>query len=158
MPPGKLRQGAVAAAVHAGGMDREMRLLLFEKELRRLLFELRNHDCLIFEDSRDTDRYVQFLVHDSAILGEVGSRQWLPEAEGLRKTSVTALGCLGFEGGGRRRNFSRDHLPHDARRLACLTELLFAAAYGEVGDMTPVVTTGASLEAAKLPPAIEFDA
>jgi len=158
MIAGKPRQGAVAAPVHAKGMDREMRLLLYEKELRRLLFELRDHDCLIFEDSRDTDRYVQFLVHESAVLGEVGSRHWLPEAEGLRKASVTALGCLGFEGGGRRRNFSRDHLPHDARRLACLTELLFGAAYGEVGDMTPLVTTGASLEAEKPPPAIEFDA
>jgi len=152
------RQGAVAGPVHACGMERELRLLMYEKELRRLLLELRDHDYLIFEDSRDCDRYVQFLVHDSAILGEVGSRRWLPEAEGLRETSVTALGCLGFEGGGRRRNFSRDHLPHEPRRLACLTELLFGAAYGEVGDMTPLVRTRASREAESPPPAIEFDA
>jgi len=139
-------------------MERDLRLLMYEKELRRLLLELRDHDYVIFEDSRDADRYVQFLVHDSALVGEVGSRQWLPEADGLRKTSVTALGCLGFEGGGRRHNFSRDYLPHEPRRLACLTELLFGAAYGEVGDMTPLVRTRASREAESPPLAIEFDA
>jgi len=131
---------------------------MYEKELRRLLLELRDHDYVIFEDSRDGGRYVQYLIHDAAVLGEVGSRHWLPEAEGLRKVSVTALGCLGFEGGGPRRNFSRDHLPHDARRLACLTELLFGAAYGEVEDMTPLVMTRASRETDCKPHAIEFDA
>jgi hypothetical protein len=135
-----------------------LRLLMYEKGFRRLLFELRDHDYVIFEDSRDEDRYVQYFVHDSAVLGEVGSRQWLPEAEGLRRVSVTALGCLGFEGGGPRRNFSRDYLPHDARRLACVTELLFGAAYSEIGDMTPLVRTRASREATAPPPAIEFDA
>ena len=135
-----------------------MRLLMYEKELRRLVFELRDHDFVIFKDSRDGDRFVQFLVHDSAVYGEVGSRQWIAEAEGLRKESVTALGCLGFEGGGSRRNFSRDHLPHDARRLACLTELLFGAAYGEVAEMTPLVWTRASREREAPQPAIEFDA
>ncbi len=139
-------------------MERDWRLLMYEKELRRLLIELRDHDYVIFEDSRDENRYVQYFVHDSAVLGEVGSRQWLPEAEGLRQVSITALGCLGFEGGGPRRNFSRDHLPHDARRLACLTELLFGAAYGEIGDMTLFVRTRASREAEAPPPAIEFDA
>ena len=139
-------------------MEREVRLLMYEKELRRLLVELRDHDYLIFEDSRDESRFVQYLVHDSAVYGEVGSRQWLPEAEGLRKESIAALGCLGFEGGGSRRNFSRDHLPHDARRLACLTELLFGAAYGEVAEMTPLVRTRASREREAPQPAIQFDA
>jgi hypothetical protein len=139
-------------------MERERRLLIYEKELRRLLLELRDDDYLIFEDSRDESHYIQYIVHDSAVLGEVGSRQWLPEAEGLRKVSVTALGCLGFEGGGLRRNFSRDYLPHDARRLACLTELLFGAAYGEIGEMTPLVRTRASREAEPMPSAAAFDA
>jgi hypothetical protein len=138
-------------------MKRDLRLLLYEKVLGRMLFELRDHDYVIFEDSRDDSRYVQYLVHDSAVCGEVGSRHWLPESEGLRKESVTALGCLGFEGGGSRRNFSRDHLPHSARRLACLTELLFGAAYGDLGDMTPAVRTQASRKAEDQP-AIEFDA
>lgn len=139
-------------------MERDLRLLTYEKELRRLLLELRDHDYVIFEDSRDGSRFVQFLVHDSAVYGEVGSRQWLPEAEGLRKEAATALGCLAFEGGGLRRNFSRDHLPHDARRLACLTELLFGAAYGEVAKMTPLVRTRASREREAPQPAIQFDA
>jgi hypothetical protein len=140
-------------------MEREMRLLIYEKELRSLLFELRDDDCVIFEDSRDGDRYVQYVVHESAILGEVGSRQWMPESSGLRKTSVTALGCLGFEGGGPHRHFSRDYLPHDARKLACLTELLFGAAYGEdVCSMTPLVRTGASVEVGAQPQQMEFDA
>ena len=132
--------------------------MIYEKELRRLLFELRDHDYVVFEDSRDRDRYVQFFVHDSAVLGEVGSRQWEPESEGLREVSIRALGCLGFEGGGRRKNFSRDYLPHDARRLACLTELLFGAAYGEVGDMTPLITTPASRLAEKGPAAAHHHA
>jgi hypothetical protein len=139
-------------------MNRELRLLMYEKELRRLLIELRDHDYVIFEDSRDGSRYVQFLVHESAVYGEVGSRHWLPETEGLRKESITALGCLGFEGGGSRTNFSRDHLPHEPRRLACLTELLFGAAYGEVAEMTPLVRTRASREREAPQPAIEFDA
>jgi len=97
-------------------MERDLRLIVYEKELRRVLIEMRDHDYVIFEDSRDPARYVQYLVHDSAVLGEVGSKHWMPESSGLRKTSVTALGCLGFEGGGPGRNFSRNHLPHDARK------------------------------------------
>ena len=146
------------ALCHSPTMKRDLRLLIYEKELRRILLELQDHDYVVFEDSRDESHYVQYFVHDSAVLGEVGSRQWLPEAEGLRKVSVTALGCLGFEDGGLRRNFSRDHLPHDARRLACLTELLFGAAYGETGDMMPLVRTRASRDAESPRPAIEFDA
>ena len=139
-------------------MKRDLRLHMYEMELRRLVLELQDHDYVIFEDSRDDSRYVQYLVHDVAVYGEVGSRRWLPESEGQRKESVTALGCLGFEGGASRRNFSRDHLPHDARRLACLTELLFGAAYCETGDMMPQVRTRASREAESPRPAIEFDA
>jgi hypothetical protein len=154
----KPRQGAVADAFHAGGMEREMRLLIYEKELRRLLHDLREHDFVIFEDSRDPDRYVEFFVHDSAVLGEVGTRHWMPESSGLRKTSVTALGCLGFEGDGLQRNFCRDYLPHEARKLACLTELAFGAAYGDgVCDMTPFVRTRAMREAEE-PRQLEFDA
>jgi hypothetical protein len=135
-----------------------MRLEIYEKELRRFLNELRDHDFVIFADARDPGRYVQFIVHRSAILGEVGSKHWIPESSGLRKTSVTALGCLGFEGGGPRSNFKRDHLPHDARKLACLTELSFGAAYGDtVCDMVPCVLTRAMREA-ETPRQLEFDA
>ena len=155
----KARQGAVAAHPHALGMEREMRLQIYEKELRRLLLDLRDHDFVIFEDSRDTERYVQFMVHDSAVHGEVGSRHWIPESSGLRKTSVTALGCLGFEGGGPGRNFARDYLSHDARKLACMTELLFGAAYGDgVCDMLPLVRTRVSRDTEARPEQMEFDA
>lgn len=140
-------------------MQRELRLSVYEKELRRLLYDLRDHDYVIFEDSRDPERFVQFMVHDAALLGEVGSRHWIPESSGLRRTSVTALGCLGFEGGGPKANFRRDHLPHDARKLACLTELAFGAAYGdEVCDMAPLVRTRAMREAETVPRQLEFDA
>ena len=145
--------------MHDVVVNREMRLLLYEKVLRTLLFDSCDHDYVVFTDSRLADRYVQFLVHDGAMYGEVGSRRWIAESQALRKESETALGCLGFGGGGSRRNYSRDHLPHDARRLACMTELLFGAAYGkEVEDMTPLVMTRASREAENPRPAIEFDA
>src|SRR5438046_453811 len=107
-------------------MEREMRLQIYEKEIRRLLLELRDHDFAIFEDARDTERYVQYIVHDSAVHGEVGSRH---------------------------------PLPHDAHKLACMTELLFGAAYGEdVCHMTPLVRTRASREAEAPPVQMEFDA
>jgi hypothetical protein len=139
-------------------MEREMRLQVYEKELRRLVYEMRDNDFVVFEDARDPERYVQFIVHDSAISGEVGSKHWVPESRGLRRTSVTALGCLGFEGGGPRSNFKRYHLPHDARKLACLSELAFGAAYGEaVCDMVPCVLTKAMREA-EPPRQLEFDA
>ncbi len=139
-------------------MEREMRLEIYERELRRFLHELREHDFVVFEDARDPERYVQFIVHDAGILGEVGSKHWMPESSGPRKTSVTALGCLGFEGGGPRSTLKRDHLPHDARKLACLTELAFGAAYGdEVCDMVPCVLTKAMREA-EPPRQLEFDA
>lgn len=152
------RQRVVAALCQPRLMKRDMRLVVYEKELRRLVLDLRDHDYVVFEDSRDGSRYVQYLVHDSAVYAEVGSRHWLSESEGLRTESVTALGCLGFEGGGSRRNFSRDHLPHDARRLACLTELLFGSAYGDLEDMTPLVMTRASREADHKVSEVEFDA
>jgi hypothetical protein len=134
-------------------------LIVYEKELGRLLFEMRDHDYVIFEDSRDPARYVQYFVHDSVVLGEVGSKHWRAESSGFRKTSVTALGCLGFEAGGPGRNFSRNRLPHDARKLACMTELLFGAAHGDaVCDMLPLVRTRASREAEAGPEQKEFDA
>jgi len=34
-------------------MKRDLRLLMYEKELRRLLFELRDNDYVIFEAAED---------------------------------------------------------------------------------------------------------
>src|SRR5438445_1560262 len=88
----KPRQGAVAGAAQAVVMERETRLQIYEKELRRFLLEFREHDFVIFEDARDSDRYVQYMVDDSAVYGEVSSKHWKAESSGLRKTAVTALG------------------------------------------------------------------
>jgi hypothetical protein len=126
-----------------------MRLRLFEKELNRLLQSRREHDFVIFGDGRDQDHYVQYMRHDGAIHGEVGALTWIGGDRKLRRQAETALGCLGFTGAGPRRNYSRDQLPLDARRLACLTELLFGAAYGETEDLTVLVMTRASREAAR---------
>lgn len=114
-------------------MNRELRLSIFEQELRRLLQSDVENDYVVFSDLRDDRHYVQFLRHDDAIYGEVGAPR--PEAK-------TALGCLGFSGSGS--TFSRERLPQDARKLACLAELLFGAAYGSVEDLTIIVMTRAS--------------
>lgn len=129
------------------GVKREIRLALFEKALNRLLSEREDHDFVIFELRGRSDSYVHFMLHDGVVLGEVGSRGWLSESEELDRVRVTALGCLGFEGDGLRANFARDHLPHDARRLACLTELLFGAGYRPGPDFDITVVTKFLIEA-----------
>ena len=128
-------------------MTREIRLALFEKAIDRLLSDRESQDFVIFEMRGSPDSYVQYIVHDGSVLGEVGSRGWVPEGELLEKERVTALGCLGFEGGGYRVNFVRDHLPQDARRLACLTELLFGAAYRPAPDFDVTVLSKSMIEA-----------
>ena len=132
------------------GVKREIRLALFEKALSHLLSEGEDRDFVIFELRGTPDSYVQFILHDGELLGEVGSRGWAPEGEPLDRERITALGCLGFEGGGHRANFARDHLPRDGRRLACLTELLFGAAYRPRCDFDVTVITKAMIEAEAL--------
>ncbi len=130
-------------------MNRELRLRLFEKELSRLLRSRREHDYLIFSNVRDPGQYVLYMRHDGAIYGEAGAVTWVGGDVRLRGQAETALGCLGFAGAGPHRNYSRDHLPLDARRLACLTELLFGATYGETEDLTVLMMTRASREAGR---------
>lgn len=95
--------------------------------------------------------------HDGAIYGEVGSKPWAGGDRQLRRQAETALACLGFAAAGPKRNYWRDHLPQDARRLACLTELLFGAAYGAT-DLSVIVMTRTSREAERQPPRMELDA
>ncbi len=140
-------QPADTSAQDDAGVKREIRLALFEKAIDRLLSEPENRDFVIFELRGRPDSYVQYMLHDTAILGEVSSRSWIAEGELLDNERVTALGCLGFEGGGLRANFARDQLPHDARRLACLTELLFGAAYRPAPDFDITVVTKSLIEA-----------
>ena len=47
---------------------------------------------------------------------------------------------------GERAHFSRDHLPQNSRRLACLTELLLGAAYRPPADFDATVVTRAMVE------------
>lgn len=144
--PSRTRQTPVARPLDDLGVKREIRLALFEKALDRLLTERENRDFVIFEMRGGRDAYVQYMLHDGALLGEVGSKGWIPEGGVLDKERVTALGCLGFEGGGHRANFARDHLPQDARRLACLTELLLGAAFRPAPDFDVIVVTKSMIE------------
>lgn len=140
------RQTVVADAPDDWTVKREIRLALFEKAMDRLLSDPENRDFVIFEMRGSPDAFVQFMLHDGALLGEVGSRGWIREGELVDKERVTALGCVGFEGGGLRSNFARDHLPHEPRRLACLTELLFGAAYRPTADFDVTVLTKSLIE------------
>ena len=144
--PPRTRQTPVAGATDDLGVKREIRLALFEKALDRLMSERENRDFVIFELRGRPDSYVQFMLHDGALLGEVGSKGWIPESGPLDKERITALGCLGFEGGGFRANFARDQLPQEPRRLACLTELLFGAAYRPAPDFDVTVVTKSVIE------------
>lgn len=142
------RQAVVASIPDQTGVKREIRLALFEKALNRLLSQRENHDLVIFELRGRPDSYVQYMLHEDVVLGEVGSSGWRAEKNEQSDTErVTALGCLGFEGDGLKANFLRDHLPQDARRLACLTELLFGAAYRPAPDFDITVVTKSLIEA-----------
>jgi len=138
---------AVASVPDDSGVKREIRLALFEKALDQLLSDREDHDFVIFELRGSPDSYVQYLLHDGALLGEVCSRAWMPESHSLEKERTTALGCLGFDGGGLKANFARDNLPRDAHRLSCLTELLFGAAYRPARDFDVTVLTKSLIEA-----------
>ncbi len=140
------QQTAVASVPNDSGVKREIRLALFEKALDRLLSERENHDFVSFELRGSPDSYVQYMLHDGALLGEVGSKGWIPGGELLDKERVTALGCLGFEGGDHKVNYARDHLPQDPRRLACLSELLFGAAYRPPTDFEVTVLARSLIE------------
>jgi hypothetical protein len=118
-------------------MKREMRLEIFEKELAQLLGSERDGDYVVFFDLADTDRHVQFFRQEGAMFVEVS---------GARRGAATALGCVGFsacEAGA----FSRADAPQDARKLACLAELVFGAAYGPTEGVTVVTVSRTEREA-----------
>jgi len=117
-------------------MKREMRLALFEAELRGLVESRVEHDFVRFSDARRDDHYVMYLRHTGQIHAEVGP---------VRKEGASALGCLGFAAGSR--TYSRPAVPADGRRLACLTELLFGAAFGPTDDLSVVALTRSRREA-----------
>ena len=127
-------------------MERELRLSIFERELERLLASGVERDYVLFSDVRQPARYVLFMRIDGALRGEVGSN---------RASVETALGCLGFVRG--TRAYSRHPLPPGARKLACLTELLFGAAYGSVDGLSIVAVSRPAREES-FQPALELDA
>src|ERR1700682_3756975 len=74
---------------------------------------------LIVENVDRPDDFVQFIFHDGGVLyGEVGSHGWGDEADELTAEERASLVKLGFTGGGRRRNYRNDGLPHDPPFLA----------------------------------------
>ena len=146
VPKTRRRRTPVPSIPEDPGAKKQIRLALFEKTIDQLLSERENRDFVIFELRGSPDSYVQYMLHDTAVLGEVSARAWIAESELLDNERVTALGCLGFEGGGHRANFAGDHLPQDARRLSCLTELLFGAAYRPAPDFDVTVMSKSMIE------------
>jgi hypothetical protein len=143
----RMRRTVVAGVPDDLGVKREIRLALFEKAINQLLSDNENHDFVLFEMRGSPESYVQYMLHDGALLGEVSSKGRALESDSLDKECVTALGCIGFEGGGSRSTFARDDLPPEPRRLACLTELLFGAVYRPEVNFDVTVTTRSLLEA-----------
>jgi hypothetical protein len=143
----RTRHVTVASVADDLVVKREIRLALFEKAIERLLSAHESGDFIVFELRGRPDCYVQYTLHDGVLLGEVSVREWIAGGEVLDKEGVTALGCLGFDGG-LRGNFARDHLPDDARRVACLTELLLGAAYRPGPGFDVLVLTKSEIEEA----------
>jgi hypothetical protein len=143
----RTRQTVVAGVPDHLGVKREIRLALFEKAIDRLLSQRENCDFVVFELRGSPEAYVQYMLHDGALLGEVSSKGRVLESDSLDKERITALGCIGFEGGGSCSTFARDDLPQQPRRLACLTELLFGAVYRPDVNFDVTVLTRSLLEA-----------
>jgi hypothetical protein len=129
------------------GVKRTIRLALFEKAIDQLLSDNENHDFVLFEMRGSPESYVQYMLHDGALLGEVSSKGRANESDCLDREGVTALNCIGFEGGESGSTFARDDLPPEPRRLACLTELLFGAVYRPDINFDVTVVTRSLLEA-----------
>ncbi len=143
----RTRQTVVAGVPDDLGVKKAIRLALFEKAIDQLLSDNENHDFVLFEMRGSPESYVQYMLHDGSLLGEVSSKGRVLKGASLDKERVTALGCIGFEGGGSCSTFARDDLPQQARRLACLTELLFGAVYRPGVNFDVTVLTRSLLEA-----------
>jgi hypothetical protein len=125
---------------------REIRLAVFEAAIDQLLSDRTDHDFVLLELRGTADAFVQYTLHDGALRAEVGSTGWITESEVLDKERIAALGCLGFQASGSQSNFARVCLPQEPRRLACLTELLFGAAYRPDCDFDVTVLTRSLIE------------
>jgi len=118
-----------------GWMDPEERLWLLERAFEEFAREPVDRDYLLLQDPAARELYVQFMHHgeEGMLYAEVGSREWNCKSCGDRPLpleSVRGLAGLGFQGGGVRKNYSKDGItdlsPID---LALLAEKLFVVAY-----------------------------
>lgn len=113
-----------------GNMTKEQRIEQLTGALTAFVGDPHDGGFLIIEDADRPDDFAQFMFHDGGVLlGEVGSHGWGDDADQLPAEAPAVLVKLGFTGGGRRRNYRNDGLPHDPRFLANLVEKTFAAAY-----------------------------
>ena len=112
---------------------------LYQSLLTTFLAHAKERGYIVIGVLGRSEEYVQFMVHDDRVSGEVGSRQWSEPERPLPGAAVRALGRLGFVGGGPERNFARDGLPRSAGKLAKLTDTLLRTAYDLDEDFSPVV-------------------
>jgi len=111
-------------------MRRKERIEVLNGALTVFLAEPQDDAFLVIENPDRLDDFVQFMFHERGILyGEVGSHGWGEEPDQLSEGARADLLKLGFTGGGRRRNYVNEALPHDPQFLAELVEKAFAAAY-----------------------------
>jgi hypothetical protein len=111
-------------------MKRRERIEQLRAALSVFVADPQDEASLLIENADRPDDFVQFAFHDGGILyGEVGSHEWGDEPETLSDSARAGLVKLGFTGGGRRRNFRNDGIPHDPQFIAELVEKAFAVAY-----------------------------
>src|SRR6202035_2138393 len=108
-------------------MRREERIELLSGALKVFLAEPPDGAFLVIENPDRLDDFVQFIFHNGGVLyGEVGSHGWGEEPDQLSEGARAELLKLGFTGGGRRRNYINEGLPHDPEFLAELVEKAFS--------------------------------
>jgi hypothetical protein len=117
------------------------RIQLLTEAFQVLLDEGAERAFVVIENADAPDEFVQVQLHDGAVYGEVGSREWDEPARPLGDAAVIRLGRANFRGGGPEHNYCRDGLPTAARPLANLVDRLFAAAYGPRREVDYVLGT-----------------
>jgi hypothetical protein len=120
-------------------MNSSDRIGLYQSLLTTFLSRAKDRGYIVIGVLGQADEYIQFIVHDDRVGGEVGSRQWTEPERPLPEAAVKALGRLGFTGGGPERNFARDGLPRSAAKLAKLTDTVLRTAYDLDEEFSPVV-------------------
>jgi hypothetical protein len=126
------------------GLTKKERMVVMEAVLGELLREGENHDWIVFENAAAKDEYVQIMLHDGHLYGEVSSREWEEPVRPLDEVAISMLAHLGFTGGGPRRNFSRDSLSAHPASTAQLVNRLFASAYGPTAPSGIRITSNRS--------------